>query len=225
LRTERHMNRLLALFAALATLACASFAIAQHGSQPMHGHFSDAERWAQVFDDPARDKWQKPDEVIAALALAPDARVADIGSGTGYFAARLARAVPQGKVYGADLEPDMVKYLNARAAKEKLPNLSAHVAAADDPKLPAPVDLVLLVNTYHHIGSRDQYFARLRKSLRPGGRVAIIDFRLDSPTGPPPAGRIAPAQVEKEMAEAGYRRITAHDFLPNQYFLVFAPAG
>jgi cyclopropane fatty-acyl-phospholipid synthase-like methyltransferase len=215
------MPRLLVLVAAF--IACVAHA--QHGHQPMHGHFSDAEHWAQVFDDPARDKWQKPDQVIAALALAPDARVADIGSGTGYFAVRLARAVPQGKVYGADLEPDMVKYLNARAAKEKLPNLSAHVASPNDPKLPAPVDLVLVVDTYHHIDARADYFAGLRASLRPGARVAIIDFKLDSPTGPPPAGRVAADQVEKEMAQAGYRRVAAHDVLPYQYFLVFAPTG
>ncbi len=217
------MIRLLTLLAALA--ASVPTALAQHGAQPMHRHFSDAERWAQVFDDPARDAWQKPDQVIAALALAPQARVADIGSGTGYFAVRLARAVPEGKVYGADLEPDMVRHLNTRAAKEKLANLASHVAAADDPKLPAPVDLVLVVDTYHHIGVRAQYFAKLRAALRPGGRVAIIDFKLDSPTGPPPAARIAPAKVEKEMAQAGYRRIAVHDFLPYQYFLVFEPAG
>jgi len=215
------MTRLLFLIAALT----ASVALAQHGSQPLHRHFGDAERWAQVFDDPARAKWQKPDEVVAALALAPDARVADIGSGTGYFAVRLARAVPQGKVYGADLEPDMARYLNARAQKEELGNLSAHVAAPDDPKLPEPVDLVLIVDTYHHIEARPGYFAKLRKALRPGGRVAIIDFKPDSPTGPPPAGRIAADQVEAEMTQAGYRRVAAHDFLPYQYFLVFAPTG
>jgi cyclopropane fatty-acyl-phospholipid synthase-like methyltransferase len=84
---------------------------------------------------------------------------------------------------------------------------------------------VLVVDTYHHIGARPEYFARLREMLSPGGRVAIIDFKLDSPTGPPRSGRIAPAQVEKEMAQAGYRRVAAHDFLPYQYFLVFAPAG
>lgn len=214
------MSRLLLIVAAFA----ASVAFAQHGHQPMHRHFSDAERWAQVFDDPARAEWQKPDQVVAALALAPEARVADIGSGTGYFAVRLARAVPKGKVYGADLEPDMVQYLNARAQKEALDNLSAHVAAPDDPKLPEPVDLVLLVNTYHHIGARPGYFSRLRERLRPGGRVAVVDFKLDSPTGPPRSGRLAPEAVEKEMAQAGYRRVAAHDFLPNQYFLVFAPA-
>lgn len=214
------MPRLFFLAAALA----ASLAFAQQGHQPMHHHFSDAERWAQVFDDPARAQWQRPKQVIAALALAPDARVADIGSGTGYFSVRLARAVPQGKVFGADLEPDMVKYLNARAAKEKLSNLTSIQAAPEDPRLPEPVDLVLLVDTYHHIRARPDYFARLRDRLRPDGRVAIIDFKADSPTGPPRGGRVAPEVVEKEMTQAGYHRVAAHDFLPYQYFLVFAPA-
>jgi cyclopropane fatty-acyl-phospholipid synthase-like methyltransferase len=198
-------------------------AAAQHGAQPHHRSFDDAEKWSKVFDDPARDAWQKPAQVIAALKLPADAAVADIGSGTGYFAVRLARALPQGRVFGADLEPDMVKFLNGRAAKEKLANLSSHLAAEDDPKLPAPVDLVLVVDTYHHIGQRPRYFRELRASLKPGGRVAIIDFRLESPTGPPARHRVPPKAVAEEMALAGYREAERHEFLPNQYFLVFAP--
>jgi cyclopropane fatty-acyl-phospholipid synthase-like methyltransferase len=198
-------------------------ALAQHGAQPHHRRFDDAEKWSRVFDDPERDAWQKPAEVIAALKLAPGAAVADIGSGTGYFAVRLARAVPQGKVFGADLEPDMVRFLNERAAKEKLPNLSSHLAAENGPKLPTPVDLVLVVDTYHHIGDRARYFRELRAALKAGGRVAIIDFKLDSPTGPPVKHRVPPKIVAEEMALAGYRETERHEFLPNQYFLVFAP--
>jgi hypothetical protein len=114
------MNRrsvLLFAFVALPWLP----AHAQQGEMHMHGHFDDAGRWAQVFDDPERDAWQKPDEVLRALALAPDAAVADVGSGTGYFAVRFARALPKGRVYGADLSHDMVHYLNQRAAKESSP--------------------------------------------------------------------------------------------------------
>lgn len=198
-------------------------ALAQHGEQHMHQRFDDAERWSKVFDDPARDGWQMPAQVIRALKLAPDAAVADIGSGTGYFAVRLARAAPDGRVYGADIGSDMVRFLNARAAKEKLANLASHLAAEADPKLPAPVDLALLVDTYHHVGNRTGYFSRLRGSLKPGGRVAIIDFRPDSPTGPPAEHRIAPERVRAEMEQAGYRLLEEHGFLPNQYFLVFAP--
>jgi cyclopropane fatty-acyl-phospholipid synthase-like methyltransferase len=196
---------------------------AQHGAQHLHQSFEDAERWSKEFDDPARDAWQKPHEVIQALKLAPGAAVADIGSGTGYFAVRLAQMVPKGRVYGADLSADMVKFLNERAAKEKLPNLSSHLAGEADPRLPAKVDLVLMVDTYHHVARRAAYFQQLKKDLKPGGRVAIIDFKPDSPTGPPPEARIPPERVAAEMAQAGYRLAERHEFLPNQYFLVFAP--
>ena len=196
---------------------------AQHGEQRMHHQFSGAEQWSKVFDDPARDAWQRPDEVVRALALAPEATVADIGSGTGYFAVRLARAVPRGRVYGADIESDMVRFLNERAVREGLANLHTVLATESGPNLPAPVDLVLLVDTYHHIGRRGAYFAGLKSMLAPGGRVAIIDFRPDSPVGPPARHRIAATQVAEEMAQAGYRLVGEHGFLPNQYFLVFQP--
>ncbi len=208
---------------ALTVLAAAPWGLAQdRGDHHQHG-FQDAERWARIFDDPARDAWQKPSEVIRALAPAPDALVADIGSGTGYFAVRLARAVPKGRVYGADTEPDMVGYLTARARREGLANLTAVRAAPDDPRLPGPVDLVLIVDTYHHVAERAGYFSRLRRSLRPGGRVAIIDFLPDAAEGPPRVARIPAAVVKEEMTRAGYRLASQHTFLPNQYFLVFVP--
>jgi cyclopropane fatty-acyl-phospholipid synthase-like methyltransferase len=213
------------VIAFLAGLLLAAAAQAQHGAQPHHQRFQDAERWSRVFDDPARDAWQKPDEVIRALRLAPGAAVADVGAGTGYFAVRLARALPQGRVYGADLEPDMVKFLGERAAREGLANLSPVQARFEGPNLPAAVDLVLMVDTYHHIDQRPDYFRRLSSSLRPQGRVAIIDFTLDSPTGPPKRHRVAPDVVKEEMARAGYRLAEEHRFLPNQYFLVFAPGS
>jgi SAM-dependent methyltransferase len=190
-----------------------------------HQHrFGDAEKWAKVFDDPARDAWQKPHQVIEALALAPDAVVADIGSGTGYFAARLARFVPKGRVYGVDTEPDMVKHLAERARREGLANLVSIAGRPADPRLPDKVDLVLMVDVYHHIAGREEYFRRLRGSIRAGGRVAIIDFRLDSERGPPRRGRISPERVKAEMGKAGYAAVKEHAFLPSQYFLVFEPS-
>jgi SAM-dependent methyltransferase len=207
----------------LALLACL-LAAAQALAQTAHTHrFSGAERWARVFDDPARDAWQQPQRVIEALRLPPEAMVADIGAGTGYFAVRLARALPKGRVFAVDLEPDMVRYLGERAAGEGLANLEPVQAAADDPRLPARVDLVLVVNTYHHIEARERYFGRLRDSLRPGAAVAIIDFRMDSPVGPPKRARIDAARVGDEMQRAGYVLAAEHGFLPNQYFLVFRP--
>jgi predicted methyltransferase len=200
----------------------AGAAAAQSPHQHQHG-FGDAERWAQVFDDPARDAWQKPQEVIQALALTPDAVVADIGAGTGYFAARLASVVPLGRVYAVDVEPDMVAYLAERAKREKRANLITVVAAPDNPRLTEKNDVILLVNAYHHIDQRDRYFSRLRASLKPGGRLAVIDFRMDSPAGPPKAARIPPERVVAELKAAGYSLTQEHDFLPRQYFLVFRP--
>jgi predicted methyltransferase len=205
-------------------MTCATLAPAQ--SPHTHDHsFSDADKWAKVFDDPKRDAWQKPHQVIQALALKPDAVIADIGSGTGYFAMRFAHMVPKGKVYGVDTEPDMVKYLAERSKREGLANLAAVLAAPGDPKLPEKADLVVLVDVYHHIDDREAYFGKLRGSLKPGGRVAIIDFRMDSPEGPPKAARIAPDRVKAEFARAGYKLDREHAFLPNQYFLVFRAAS
>lgn len=198
-------------------------AMTHHGAMP-HG-FENADEWARRFEDPARDAWQKPDEVVAALGLAPAAKVADVGSATGYFAVRLARAVPQGRVYGVDIEPDMARYLGERARREGLGNLTPVLATPEDAKIPEPVDLVLVVNTYHHIGDREAYFRRLHGALTPQGRVVIIDFRKGQPMGPPEVHRLPPEQVRQELEAAGYRFVEEHGFLPNQYFLVFTRTG
>ena len=203
---------------ALAFFAATALAQAPHSHQ--HS-FGDADKWAKVFDDPERDAWQKPHAVIEALALKPNAVVADLGAGTGYFAMRLAHMVSKGRVYGVDLEPKMVKYLAERAKKEGLKNLSAVQGTPSDAKLPAKVDLVLLVDVYHHIGKREAYFGKLAAALKPGGRVAVIDFNASSKVGPPVSARMTAAQVQAEMGKAGYRLAAHHDFLPNQYFLVF----
>ena len=195
-------------------------------AQSPHSHrhsFGDAEKWAHVFDDPERDAWQKPHQVIEALALEPDAVIADIGAGTGYFAARLANMLPRATVYAVDVEPAMVKYLGERAKREGLSNLKPVTASPGDAKLPARVDLVLLVDVYHHVEERSRYFQKLAASLKPGGRVAVIDFKLDAPQGPPRNSRVPPEQVAAELDKAGYRLVAAHGFLPYQYFLVFQP--
>ena len=187
-----------------------------------HEHdFDDAERWARVFDDPKRDEWQKPQEVIQALALKPDAVVADIGAGTGYFSVRLARALPAAKIYATDIEPAMVQHLAARAKRDGLANMHAVQSTLEEARLPEKVDVALFVDVYHHIDDRSRYFARLKDSLKPGGRIAIVDFMLDSDVGPPPRARVAPSRVRSELARAGYKLTEELSFLPNQYFLIF----
>jgi len=220
------MNRR-SLIAGMVALTCSGMLAGAAGAQSPHTHdhsFSGAEEWAKVFDDPKRDAWQKPHQVIQALALKPDAVVADIGAGTGYFATRLAHMVPKGRVYAVDTEPDMVKHLGERAKRDGLKNLSAVAGAPNDPRLPQKADVVLLVDVYHHIGEREQYFSKVAGNLKPGGRVAIIDFRMDSPEGPPKAARIEPDRVKAEMKRAGFEIVQEHSFLPRQYFLIFQPA-
>jgi SAM-dependent methyltransferase len=201
-------------------ILCSTPAFAQSPQSHQH-HFKDAEKWAHVFDDPKRDEWQKPHEVMQALKLAPDAVVADVGAGTGYFSARLATMLPKGKVYAVDVEPDMVKHLAERAKREGKPNMIAVQGAPADPKLPEKADLILFVDVHHHIDRREQYFKGLRGHLKPGGRVAIIDFRPDAPMGPPKRTRIPAGKVKAELKAAGYSLAEEHAFLPNQYFLVF----
>ena len=196
----------------------------QH-SGGFHHSFSQAEVWAKEFDDPSRDAWQKPDQVLDALTLDRKALVADIGAGTGYFSVRLAKRVPEGKVFAIDVEPDMLRYLSERAHREHLNNVFPVVANQEGPNIPESVDVIMVVDTYHHIDDRLAYFARLKKSLRPQGRLAIVDFKPDSPEGPPPEHRIPAEKVAEELKAAGYSLVAAHSFLPRQYFLVFTASG
>jgi cyclopropane fatty-acyl-phospholipid synthase-like methyltransferase len=207
--------------------AAAAQTIAPTQQQHEHvGHsFDDAEKCAKVFDDPQRDALQKPDEVLDALHLQNTDKVADIGAGTGYFSVRIVKRVSDGKVFAVDIEPDMVRYLGERAHREHLSVLVPVRATADSPNIPEPVDVVLVVDTYHHIENRVSYFAKLRNSLVPNGRVAIVDFKLDAPEGPPPEYRLPPERIISELDAAGYSLVETHRFLPRQYFLVFQRKG
>ena len=115
----------------------------------------------------------------------------------------------------------MLEHLTHRAMQDGLSNVTAVKAAADRTNLPEPVDVVLIVDTYHHLPSRATYFRELAKSVAAGGRVVIIDFRKDSPEGPPPEFRFEADHIIGEMKQAGYRLDARHDFLPRQHFLVF----
>jgi cyclopropane fatty-acyl-phospholipid synthase-like methyltransferase len=209
---------------AIATVLTTGTVNAQTHHTHQH-HFQDAAHWSKIFDDPERDAWQKPHEVIQALKLKPDSVVADIGAGTGYFSMRFAHMTPKGKVYAVDAEPDMVKHLSERAKKNGLSNVIAIQARPDDPRLPEKADLVILVDVYHHIDKRVDYFRKLRDSLKPSGRLAIIDFTMETHRGPPPSGRVAASKVKRELTEAGYVPAEEHRFLPDQFFSIFTVNG
>jgi ubiquinone/menaquinone biosynthesis C-methylase UbiE len=230
------VRRVLATFALAFCMTASAWSLPQHtppAGKPgqtspsgthMEHRFDDPERYARSFDDPARDQWQMPERVIETLALAPGQLVADIGAGTGYFTVRLAKAAARPKVYAVDIEKSMVEYVTQRAAKEGLEQVVAVHGGADRANLPEPVDVVLIVDTYHHIPNRPAYFRELRKSMKGSGRLAIIDFRKGAPSGPPEHFRFTPDQITGELTEAGFRLQAQHDFLPRQLFLVYALA-
>ena len=195
-----------------------------------HGHhrFENAEEWAKHFDSPERDAWQKPDDVVAFLELAPTNTVAVLGAGTGYFAVRFAAAVPEGKVLANDIEPDMVRYLGERAQKEGISNLVAVQGSAGEPGLPESADVAFMCNVYHHIENRAAYFAKVKEQVRDGGRLVIVDFRKDAAEdvpGPPPAMRVASDVLISELEGAGWKHVrTDTDTLPHQYIVELTPA-
>ena len=179
-----------------------------------------------AYEGLGRDAWQKPDQVIDALALLPGQSVADLGSGTGYFTARLARAVaPAGRVYAVDVDADVQEELRERLVDEAVDNVELVLADFDDTKLPdASVDLVFTVNTFHHFEDRPTYFGNLKRVLRPGGRVAVIEY--DGSTGlfVKWFGHYSERKsLLGDMSAAGYRVVEDLDLLERQSFIVFAP--
>ncbi len=198
------------------------------GDGPTVTHrFDDAERWAAVFDDPGRDEWQKPVDLVAALDIGKGDTVADIGAGTGYFNPHLAKAVGgKGRVIAVDIEPNLVVHMALRALEERTFVVEPRLGAPDDPGLAeGEADVVLLVDTYHHIGGRIDYFTRLKAAMKSGGRLVVVDFREgDLPVGPPPKHRIPVEQVTRELAEAGWIEVEAIELLPYQFVRVYRVA-
>lgn len=177
-----------------------------------------AAEYARVLEDPARDAWQKPHEVLEALHLKGPETIADIGAGTGYFARRFARHAAQ--VYAVDIDAGLLEVCR----KDAPANLTTVLSVPDDPKLAdGAADLIFFCDVLHHIQNRTAYLEKVRRALRSGGRVAVIDFhKRPLPVGPGPAMKIARETMVEEFEKAGFQRVEEFDFLPYQYFLVFA---
>jgi ubiquinone/menaquinone biosynthesis C-methylase UbiE len=194
----------------------------------MHGLHRDAKAYIALLEDPRRDEYQKPHEVLAALALKPGETIADIGSGSGYFTLRFAAHVGEtGRVFAVDVDPDMVRHLNRRLRDAGVRNVQTVLAEPDDPLLPdRSVDRFVVVNTWHHIEKPAEYLALMKRMLKPGGQVVMIDFhKRELPFGPPLEMKIAREDLVAQMAAHGFKLAREHAFLPHQYFLVFTPAG
>ncbi len=168
---------------------------------------------AARLDSAERRIWLPPDEVIEQLALKQGMVVADIGAGTGYFTLPMARQVaPGGEVYAVDLQPEMLAILDAKLAEEELDNILLMQGDASRTGLQnASCDLVLLANIWHELDDHAEVLAECRRILRPGGRIAILDWRPGEmqPPGPPTEHRIPAHEVTKLLMASGWSEVTA----------------
>ena len=194
--------------------------------QQMHQLHRDARAYIGMLEDPKRDAYQKPPEVLTALAIKPGEVIADIGAGSGYFTFRLAHHVGEkGKIYAVDVSPHMIRHLNRRIRELKAMNVTAVLSDADDPLLAdASIDRFFFSDSWHHIENQTKYLSAIQKMLKPGGEVIMIDFhKKELPVGPPMQMKIAREDLIRQMESNGFRLTKEHTFLPYQYFLVFVP--
>jgi SAM-dependent methyltransferase len=204
---------------------------AKAGKQPYgakrdrHGNPTDFDAYLARLDDPKRAQWQKPDRVVAALGLKKGGRAAEIGSGTGQFTLRMAKALGEdGRVYAIDVEPRLLQVLAERGAAAKAWGIIGLLAPDGGGLPPEPVDLILMVNVFHHVHDRTDYLRALATRLAPRGRIAIVDFHeRELPIGPPPDHKLPKAEALAAVKGAGLRVRREETFLPYQYFLLVGP--
>lgn len=192
-------------------------------------HYDNKQEILAELEDPERDAWARPDEVVAALPLdSPQMIVADVGAGSGYFSRRIAARIPEGKVIAVDVDADFVDYVKKHRDAWGTPNVEPRLAMYENALLPeASVDLVFVSNTYAYIRDRDAYFTGIQHALRPGGKLVIIDFRPDAElsgveNAPKPSQRVSRDAVVSQIESLGFALDHEETFLPHQYYLVFA---
>ena len=192
--------------------------------EEMHQLHQDSKAYIAYLEDPQRDVYQKPHEVIMALGLREGETVADIGAGSGYFTFRLASPVGEkGRIYAVDTSPDMIVHMNRQIRDMKLRNIVTVLSAPDDPLLmDGSIDRFFICDTWHHIQNQAQYLALMKKMLKPGGQVIMIDFqKRELPVGAPMEMKIAREDLVQQMESNGFKLVKEHTFLPYQYFLIF----
>jgi SAM-dependent methyltransferase len=173
---------------------------------------------------PEREMEESPEKALDALSIPKGAAVADIGAGVGYFTWRLAERVgPSGKVYANDIQPRMLERLKRNVAERGWRNVETVLGTEDDPKLPAnAIDLILLVDVYHEFSQPQRMLARMRESLKPDGRLVLLEYRKEDPSVPIRfEHKMSVAEARAEVEAEGFRLEKNLDPLPRQHILVF----
>lgn len=176
---------------------------------------------ADWLDRPDRADREQPDRVLDALKLAPDSVAADVGAGTGYFTIRLAKRVKT--VHATDLQPEMLRMLDARLGKEHVTNVVLHPATDHDSGLPSSCcDLVLLVDVYHELSDPPGVMKTIRRALKPTGRLVLVEYRGEDPAvAIKPEHKMTLAQIKKELGELGFHFVDSLEMLPDQRVVIF----
>ena len=201
--------------------------LAKMGIDPHHlKPFEDVEKYVAFLERPDRALWQKPDEVVAALGLTGGETVYDLGAGSGYFTFRLARALPRGTVIAGDMEPEMIRHLHHRTTTEGVTNVQVALLNGDDPAVPPTADLVFVCDVLHHVPDRPAWLAKVAVAMKPGARLALLEFKEGNlPEGPPESIKIPQRQIVELVEKTGLMLAAERpDLLPYQTFLVFAKA-
>jgi ubiquinone/menaquinone biosynthesis C-methylase UbiE len=193
------------------------------GQERRHSRPFPADKLGEL-EGPDREAWQKPDDIMDALGISDGSVVADLGAAGGWFTVRLSRRVgPTGRVYAQDIQKPMIESMDRRFRREGLRNVTTVLGTEEDPKLPAPVDAVLIAGVYGELAQPVEWLTNVVRSLKPAGRVGVVDFRKDG-FGPGPdtlEERVDEEVVIKDAKQAGLRLINRNTPLPFQYLLVF----
>jgi ubiquinone/menaquinone biosynthesis C-methylase UbiE len=179
---------------------------------------------APWLDRREREREEDPDLGLRLLKVVKGSSVGDVGAGSGYMSLRLARLVgAEGKVYAVDVQPGMLELLQQNAAKAKVANIVPVLGAIDDPKLPAAtLDLIIMVDVYHEFSQPQKMLQRMREALKPGGRLALFEYRAEDPEVPIlPLHKMTKAQVKTEVEAEGFKQTRVFDDLPWQHLIVF----
>ena len=183
---------------------------------------------ADWLDREERQSEEHPDKALAAFDLKPGMFVGDIGAGTGFYSLRVAkRILPGGVVYATDIQPGMLDRLRANAAAQHLTNVETILGTESDPKLPKDkLDLVLLIDVYHEFSRPQRMLRAIRESLKPDGRLVLLEFRKEDPTVPiRPEHKMSVAEVKAEVTPEGYQFEKVVDTLPWQHIIYFRKSG